>query len=380
MARQRIRGEGSISHTSTYKGDKEKWIARVWNPKTQRYIHRYVDTERQALKKIKQIQWEQEQGLDSAKVSTLMKNYLPEWLALHRNNLKLSSYDGYEAMVRVHLIPRLGRYKLTALTPEIISRTWDSMIKKGHSATVVNHCQRRLSRALTDAVKRSLISRNPCRFVTPPKIEKKEILPLDDGEIQTLLEAAKGTEFHPIIFTALHTGMRRNELLGLQCKDIDLDLATIYLNRSIYRSNRETVIQTTKTTGSRRAIALSPEAVLFLRSEEGRQIANGIFYGYAVDGDSPVFPNSRTGKSLLPDTVTHEFAKIARGLGFSNKFHDLRHTHATMLLKRGINPKIVQERLGHASIRITMDIYSHVMPNMQKDAMADFTMPVTPVK
>ena len=99
-----------------------------------------------------------------------------------------------------------------------------------------------------------------------------------------------------------------------------------------------------------------------------------------VDGESSVFRNIHTGEALLPNTITHEFPKIAKRIGLKNKFHDLRHTHATMLLKQGVNPKIVQERLGHSSIGITMDIYSHVMPNMQRDAIANFNIALDPVK
>ena len=105
-----------------------------------------------------------------------------------------------------------------------------------------------------------------------------------------------------------------------------------------------------------------------------------MFYGYKVDGDSPVFRNTHTGEALLPNTITHEYAKIAKRIGLNTKFHDLRHTHATMLLKQGVNPKIVQERLGHSSIGITMDIYSHVMPNMQRDAIANFSIALDHVK
>ena len=132
--------------------------------------------------------------------------------------------------------------------------------------------------------------------------------------------------------------------------------------------------------GGRRTIALSPQAVLFLRSELGNQIENGMFHGYQVDGESPVFSNTHTGAALLPDTITHEYAKIAKRIALNTKFHDLRHTHATMLLKQGVNPKIVQERLGHSSIGITMYIYSHVMPNMQRDAIANFNIALDPVK
>ena len=374
MAKRRLNGEGSIVF---HKG-RGMWVMALTIDGKRAF--RYGKTRAIVKAKLNDLRSKQEQGLAAVTGSTPLRDYLPEWLALHKNTLRPSSYAGYRVMVCVHLIPRLGRYKLNALTPEVITRTWDAMIKDGHSATVVNHCQRRLSRSLTDAVKRNLISRNPCGFVTTPKIEKKEIMPLDDEEIQTLLNEAEGSPYHSIIFTALQTGMRRNELLGLQWKDIDLDLATIYLNRSVYRGGGETVVQTTKTKSGRRTIALSPQAVLFLRSELGNQIENGMFHGYNVDGDSPVFRNTHTGEALLPNTITHEYAKIAKRIGLNTKFHDLRHTHATMLLKQGVNPKIVQERLGHSSIGITMDIYSHVMPNMQRDAIANFNIALDPVK
>ena len=111
-----------------------------------------------------------------------------------------------------------------------------------------------------------------------------------------------------------------------------------------------------------------------------RQIDNGTFHGYKVDGESPVFRNAHTNEALLPHTVSNGFAKISKRLGLNTKFHDLRHTHATMLLKQGVNPKIVQERLGHSSISITMDIYSHVMPSMQRDAIEKFTVALDPAK
>jgi integrase len=374
MAKRRLNGEGTIVfHTGI----------GFWMVQTTidgKRITKYAKTKALAKAKLNDLRSKQEQGIQLVTSSTSMKDYLPEWLALHKNTLRPASYDGYEVMVRLYLIPRFGRYKLNALTPEIISRTWDAMIKDGHSATTVNHCQRRLSRSLTDAVKRNLISRNPCGFVTTPTIKKKEIMPLGDNEIQALINEVEGSQYHSIIFTAIQTGMRRNELLALQWKDIDIDLATIYVNKSLYHRGGKTSYQPPKTKAGRRTIALSPQAVLFLRSELEKQIENGMFHGYKVDGESPVFRNTHTGEVLLPNTITQQFPKIAERIGLKNKFHDLRHTHATMLLKQGVNPKIVQERLGHSSIGITMDIYSHVMPNMQRDAIANFNIALDPVK
>jgi integrase len=374
MAKRRLNGEGSI----TFHKSLGLWYGRVLDGG--KYANVYGKSKDRVKLAIKDMHRKQDQGINIVRSSMLLKDYLPEWLALHKNTLRASSYAGYEIMVRVHLIPLLGKYKLNNITPEIITRTWNSMIKEGHSATVVNHCQRRLSKALNDAVRRNLIHRNPCAFVTTPRIQKKEINPLGPDEIQWLLHEAKGTQYYSLIFTAIHTGMRRNELLGLLWKDIDLDLADIYLNRSIFRSNGETLVQATKTKSSRRTIALSPQAVLFLRAELHTQIDNGLFYGYKVNQDCPVFRTTYTGEALLPQTVTHGFKKIANRAGLKmTKFHDLRHTHAVMLLKQNVHPKIVQERLGHSTISVTMDIYSHVIPSMQKDAIKSFSIALEPV-
>ena len=119
-------------------------------------------------------------------------------------------------MISHHVLPRLGRYRLNALTPEVITRIWNAMTKDGLSATIVRHCHRRLSKALNDAVKRNLIDRNPCTYATTPKIQAKEIHPLDDHQIVDILTEAKDSQYHAITYIALHTGMRRGEIFDLK--------------------------------------------------------------------------------------------------------------------------------------------------------------------
>jgi integrase len=302
-----------------------------------------------------------------------MRDYLNGWLELVKPTLKHKTYDGYESFVRVHIIPRIGHIKLNKLTPEHINGAWARMLKEGHSATLIEHCHLRLSKALTDARERKLIANNPMQFVNKPRIEEKEINPLSLEDIARVLEVAKATEYYAIIHTAIHTGMRRNELLGLRWKDINLDEAVLYLNRSIYRAKGGvTEHQTTKTKSGSRAIDLTPSSAIVLRKQWELQKGDALVYGYKVTEDSPVFIR-RTGEPLLPTTVTHLFKKIVRALGVGDvRFHDLRHTHATVMLLQGVHPKVVQERLGHAKMSTTMDLYSHVMPSMQKDAVERF--------
>ena len=368
MAKRRLNGEGSI----TFHKSLGLWYGRVYQDG--RYVNAYRKSKEEVRKAVRELQRRQDMGEQLITSSIPLKDYLVSWLASSRNRLRPSTYEGYEAMVRVHLIPRLGDVKLIKLTPEQITQTWDAMVKEGHSGSVIEHCQARLSKALNDAVKRNLIHRNPCQFATTPKVQQREMKVLDLNQINHLLEVAKNTEYYAIIHAALYTGLRRNELLGLIWKDIDLDEAVIYLNRSIYRANGETIYQPPKTAKGRRAVALTPSSAVLLRGLREQQGLDGIIHGYEVSDNSPVFRYS-TGEVMLPDTITHQTKRIFQRAGLEDyRFHDNRHTHASLMLRQGVHPKVVQERLGHAKVGTTMDIYSHVMPTLQKEAVKGFDL------
>jgi integrase len=171
----------------------------------------------------------------------------------------------------------------------------------------------------------------------------------------------------------LFTGMRRSELLAIRWCDIDLILGQVSVNRGLHHLRTgEFVFETPKTAKSRRMIDLPPSAILTLRQYREKQEALHIILGKNLRDDELVFCRS-DGKPLLPDTITHAWMKLARRLGFSNvRLHDARHSHASLMLKQGIHPKIVHERLGHASIQITLDTYSHVAPGLQQAAALRF--------
>ena len=171
------------------------------------------------------------------------------------------------------------------------------------------------------------------QFVAKLRVEAKEMTPLSLEEIPQVLDLANGTEYYSIILTAIHTGMRRNELLGLRWKDVNLDEAVIYLSRSIYRTKGGvTEYQTTKTKSGSRPIDLTPPSVIHLRTLWGKQKIDALLYGYEVTEDSPVFIRTK-GEPLLPYAVTHGFKGIVKKLGLDDvRFHDLRHTHATVML------------------------------------------------
>jgi integrase len=300
-------------------------------------------------------------------------DFLLQWLASIKNRVRPSTYEGYEIMVRVHIIPQLGHIKLGKLGPEHISKAWETMLKEGNSASVVEHAHLRLSKSLNDALKRQLIYRNPCQAVSAPKANKRELNPPDAQAIQRLLETANDTEYYELLYTAFYTGLRRNEALALRWRDVDLNEASISVGRSLYRAKGGlSTYQAPKTAKSRRLVSLTPSSVLVLRALRERQGTDGLLQGYAVNDDTLVF-RYRNGNPMLSRAVSGAFKKLVHRAGLEGyRFHDTRHAHATLMLRQGVHPKIVQERLGHATVAITLDIYSHVTPGLQEAAALRF--------
>jgi integrase len=199
------------------------------------------------------------------------------------------------------------------------------------------------------------------------------VRPPDAAAIQKLLQVARATEYYEVLHTALYTGMRRNELLGLRWRDIDLNEGTISVAWSIYRAKGgQTVYQQPKTPKSRRSVALPPSSILVLKALRERQGADGLLQGFQVSKDTPVF-TYRNGSPILPRGLSGAFKKIMHRAGLAGyRLHDARHAHATLMLRQGVHPKIVSERLGHSKVSITLDVYSHVVPGLQQAAALRF--------
>ena len=338
-----------------------------------RRIAAYAKTKEGARQKLRAMQRKQDQGLPLVTSTMPLRDYLEQWLASIRNRVRPSTYDRYEVIVRVHILPELGHIKLGKLSPDDINKAWEAMRSKGKSASTIRHCHLRLGKALNDAVKRQLIFRNSCQAVTPPRSQAKEMHPPDASAIHRLLETARATEYFEVFYTAFHTGLRRGELLALRWRDVDLDMATISVNRGVYQAKGgQSIFNPPKTSKGRRLVSLTPSSALVLRSLCERHHADGLMFGYAVNEDSPVF-RYRHGAPMLPRGVSDAFKKIANRAGLEgHSFHSTRHAHATLMLRQGIHPRVVQERLGHQKVQTTLDIYSHVAPDLAATAALRF--------
>ena len=211
------------------------------------------------------------------------------------------------------------------------------------------------------------------RSVEVPRIKRMEMQTWNEIEVNRFLDVAKGSPFYVLFYTALFTGMRRSELLALRWQDVDFIYSQIYVNRGLHQLRDGSYIFTQpKSSRSRRTIALPPSAFLTLKEYYDRAAMDRAVLGAQLDDDDLVF-GTIDGKPSRPNTITEAWKRLAALAGVKViRLHDARHTHASLMLKQGIHPKIVQERLGHASIQMTLDTYSHVAPGLQEAAAKSF--------
>ncbi|MBA4550022.1 site-specific integrase [Thermoactinomyces intermedius] len=314
--------------------------------------------------------------IEPAKIT--LEEYLKRWLEDYaKTNCAPRTYEGYEYIITRHLIPSLGKMTLDKLKPLHIQRYYSEKLSSGRtdgkgglSARSVYHHHRVLHEALEQAVKWQVIAVNPVRAVSPPKPKRKQLTVLTRDEVLQLLKAAEGSKLYEPIFFAVNTGMRRGELFALRWSDVDFENQVISVRQTLYRTKSDGFAfrDAAKTDGSRRSVAVSGSIVNMLKRIKKEQAANKLALGPAYQDHDLIFCKD-DGSPYNLDYVSRDFGRLVRKHNLPPiRFHDLRHTHATLLLQQGEHPKIVSERLGHSTITITMDLYSHVLPNMQKEA------------
>lgn len=274
--------------------------------------------------------------------------------------------------MRRHLTPALGRVKLKDLTPFKVQGLYRSKLDTGLSNSSVRYTHAVLHRALKQAVKWSLVPRNVAEAVDPPKVRREEITPLSPGQSRSFLAAARktGDRFEALYVVALTCGLRQGEILGLKWSDVDLEAKTLRVNRQLQRHrDGDGLVFSEPKNASRRTVPLAATAVEALRRHGKRQAEEKMRAGFLYEDEGLVFA-SEVGTPLdAQNVVNRSFKPLLKKAGLpSIRFHDLRHTCATLLLAKGVHPKLVQALLGHASIGITMDLYSHWAPAMGDQA------------
>lgn len=362
MAR-RGNGEGTIRQRSD-----GRWEAMLRLPNGGRKSF-FAKTRREVAEKLTFALRARQQGVGVVSDRETVAGYLTSWIASARPSLRPRTWQRYEQLVRVHAIPELGRIRLSHLGPADLQQLYAHRLSAGAAPTSVHHPHAVLHRALRQATGWGLVVRNVADLVKPPRITRREMTTLSPDQARALLDAVAGDRLEAVYVVGLTTGMRQGELLGLRWADVDLDARSARVRTTLHRTRDGFTFAAPKTARSRRQIALTPTAVGALRRHRARQIEDRLRAGAAWEDHDLVFANA-IGQPLHGTYVTTLFRQVlARASLPRIRFHDLRHTAATLLLGRGVHPKIASEMLGHSTIAITLDLYSHVTPTMQREAV-----------
>ncbi len=358
--KRRAKGEGTI-----YKRKDGRWCARLFvngNP-----LYKYSRSKSECADWLLEMRQKHATVRNYAAGWIPLADYLIRWLSDIDSQMAYKTIILYRQQVRDYVIPHLGQTRLDQLRPEQIQSMY-STIYADKSANTVRSIHGTLHKALADAVRSGLLPRNPAEIARPPRVPQAEVQTLTREQVDRLLAAAQGDAQEHLYYLAVVTGMRQGELLGLQWQDLDRDNHLIHVRRQFqYRPGGVIEFIPPKSARGRRAILVSDETLERLEQQWQQVELLKVRAGKWTDYDL-VFC-TRYGTPIRRQNVNKWFSEL---LGRADlppvRFHDLRHTNATLLLARNVNPKIVQERLGHASIQMTLDTYSHVIPPMQADA------------
>lgn len=331
----------------------------------------YGKTKAESIRKQRQAQHAMDKGLPvlSDERQTLA-TYLPSWLE-NKKRLEASTWLRYRIFVNRTLIPELGRVQLAKLTPQHLQRLYNQKLADGWSPTTVNHLHTVLHGALEQALRWGLIGRNVSELVDPPRKTRQEMHVWTPEQARTFLAATSGDRLEALFRLALDTGMRQGELFGLRWRDVDLENGALSVQTALKVQEEGRALGKPKTEYSRRKIEFGPGTAVALRAHHKRQAEERLATGQEWADNDMVFCNT-IGGGLAPNNVTrrHFLPAIKRAGIPVIRFHDLRHTAATLMLLGGAQVKVVSERLGHSNVGITLSIYAHVLPSMQRDAAA----------
>ena len=368
MASRRGRGEGSVEQMPD--GRFRAILSLGVDPVSGKRVRRkfYGTTKKEALGKLREAQAAVATGQYTEPSSLKLSEWLEKWLSLRKPNVEPKTYEGWQSLVARHLKPNLGTLALGKISPLHIETLYAKLSEKGTSKSEQRKAGSVLTMALKHAVRLRLLHSNPASAVPKPKAERREFTAYDAGQARSFLAAAESDRLYALYVTALDSACRPGELFAVTWLDYSAESRTLSITQSLEEIKGKLRVKDTKTPKSRRTLILSEFTVQVLAAHRERMrrekhdVTDGLLFP-ATDG-SYLRGQNVMRRSLRP---IQKRAKVP-----AVRLYDLRHTAATLLLAAGVNIKVVSERLGHASIQITLDHYAHVLPGMQGVAAGAF--------
>ncbi|MFO1007335.1 MAG: site-specific integrase [Planctomycetaceae bacterium] len=376
---KRAKGEGGI-----HQRDDGRWVGRLSLGKDSSGIRQrkavYGKTQAEVVSKLDALRQQAKTNKKSLLARDTLGAYLQRWLD---NDVQLNkagkTHQEYEIALRLYVLPYLGAEKLSSVDGEMLVEWQAKLSRKGFSPNMRHRSIKVLRAALSKAVKLRLMPYNPCSSLDKPKLTRKEVSPLEIDQCQRLIEKAQGHRLGDVIVLAAMTGLRKGELFALDWSAVNLSEGVLVVRRTLQELNGLT-LKEPKTSAAKRVVTLGREAIEALRS----RLRKAIDEGFDPDQVPIVFPDTRGGylRGSNFDRKVWYPIRAAAGIPDTFKFHDLRHTQASLMLAAGVDLKVIQKRLGHQDFATTANTYSHLLQNAQIEAVAkmDAMLSVSMVK
>ena len=364
---KRANGEGTLT-----KRTDGRWQGRVTlgrDTTTGKTIRKvvYGKTQAECREKIDLLKQQAGKKLDFKRGSDSLAAYLQHWLDnVVKLNKAARTHEEYDLAVRLYIVPFIGHRKVSKLDADDMESWQAAMVRKGHTPNQRLRGIRILRNAMNRAVKNRIIEINPVQVLDIPKVERREVIPLELDQCRQLFDECEKHRIGDIVPLAVMTGLRLGELLALEWSDVNLSECVLVVRKTLEERSDGKSLKPPKSKAGRRAVNLDPIAMEALRNRYKKAMDEGC----DPESISIVFPNTEgrhLSRSLLGQNTWYPIRKAA-GIPETVRFHDLRHSHASLMIAAGVHLKVIQERLGHSTFQLTADTYSHLLQGAQADA------------
>ena len=362
---ERKRGNGEIRYEITVEGERD-----LLTGKRNRVYKTIKGTKKEAKAVMRQMIVDMERGIAVRKSPKKVAEWLNEWLELYLPNIEGTTRIGYKTKINNYLIPALGDIYLQSLRTEHVQKLINDMMARDFSPKNIRDTYNNINAAMKKAVVLRMIPFNPCEGVALPKLKRYKAKVYDLEMIHKLLSVAENTDMYLPILLCVTAGLRRGELLALRWDNIDFANSILQVRSNMVRGEKDFIIKAPKTESGIRDIHLGQEVMEVLKKERSKYVAD-MFSKETNFQNLNFVIRQKDGSPIRPDSMSQKWRRFLEDNRLpSIRFHDLRHSNATALIQAGVNPRVVQQRLGHSDVNITLNTYTHVLPDMDVEAAA----------
>lgn len=359
---ERIRGNGEKKYEITVEGERDLLTGK------RNRMYKTVGSMKEAKSVMRQMIVDMERGIAVRKSPKRVSEWLDEWLEMYLPNIAETTKIGYKTKIKNYIKPALGDIYLQSLRAEHVQKMVNDMIARGLAPKNIRDTYNNINAAMKKAVRLRMIPFNPCEGVELPKLKRYRAKVYDIKMIHHLLDVAKDTDMYLPILLCVTVGLRRGELLALRWDNIDFKNSILQVRSNMVRGEKDFVIKSPKTEAGVRDIRLGDEVMSVLREERKRYLEDALTQGIGFQNLNFVIRQS-DGSPIRPDSMSRKWRRFLEDKKLpSIRFHDLRHSNATALIQAGVNARVVQQRLGHSDVNITLNTYTHVLPEMDMEA------------